>query len=228
MSRSVTSSSEIRRDSSLLEGTENVLRSQNTHGSQPSLLICRRFRCKRKPPAIDSNQGAPVSVDKDRVDTNKRANDSNQGLFIEQGMVAGLHYLLRMPLQAEKDLGPQDVVRLAPLLFFLHGAGERGSDDGTELSKVRKHGPWQSIGAAQFFILAPQCPRGRVWPALVDAVLLLLADVCKRHAVDEGRIYITGLSMGAFGAWSVAASQPQMFAAIVPICGGCIGVGMPV
>ena len=175
---------------------------QNTHGSQPSLLICRRSTSKRKPPR---HQQACV--------------DSNQGLCIEQGMVAGLHYLLRVP--AGHDRG-------APLLFFLHGAGERGSDDGTELSRVLRHGPWQSNGAAQFYILAPQCPHGRVWPALVDAVLLLLADVCKRHVVDEGRIYITGLSMGAFGAWSVVASQPQTFAAIVPICGGFPGASMPI
>ena len=46
----------------------------------------------------------------------------------------------------------------------------------------------------------------------VDEVLLALTDVCERHIVDKSRVYITGLSMGAFGAWSLAASQPHMIA----------------
>ena len=146
----------------------------------------------------------------------------------EQGKVGGMHYLLRTPLQAQEKVSASDAVKPAPLMLFLHGAGERGSGDGSELSLVRKLGPWKCCGASPFFVLAPQCPRGRVWPAFVDEVLFLLADVCDRHVVDKARIYITGLSMGAFGAWSVAASRPQMFAAIVPICGGFIGAGMPV
>ena len=153
----------------------------------------------------------------------------------EQGQAGGLHYLLRVPLQGQgvgRARGDASRARgdasPAPLLLFLHGSGERGSDDGSELSKVRKHGPWRCIGAAQFFILAPQCPRGRVWPAFVDEVLRLLASVCNKHVVDKARVYITGLSMGAFGAWSVAASQPQVFAAIVPVCGGFVGAGMSI
>ena len=57
--------------------------------------------------------------------------------------------------------------------------------------------------------------------------MLVLKHVCERHDVDKSRVYITGHSMGAFGAWSLAASQPQMFAAIVSVCGGVIGVRMP-
>ena len=215
----------------------------STHGSQPSLVLCRRLRGKRKinetdivknrldakKLAINFNQGASVGVVKNRDETKKPAINSNQGARIEKRKVAGLHYLLRIPLlQAEEDLEADDVVKPAPLLLFLHGSGERGSDDGRELSLVRKHGPWECDGADDFFILAPQCPRKRVWPAFVNEVLLLLKDVCERHVVDKSRVYITGLSMGAFGAWSVAATQPQMFAAIVPICGGFMGVGVPV
>ena len=215
----------------------------STHGSQPSLVLCRRIRGKRKinetdivknrldakKLAINFNQGASVGVVKNRVETKKPAINSNQGARIEQRKVAGLHYLLRIPLlQAEEDPEADDVVKPAPLLLFLHGSGERGSDDGSELSMVRKHGPWECDGAVDFFILAPQCPRKRVWPAFVNEVLLLLKDVCERHVVDKSRVYITGLSMGAFGAWSVVATQPQMFAAIVPICGGFMGVNVPV
>ena len=94
--------------------------------------------------------------------------------------------------------------------------------NGTELYKVHRHGPWNCHGADCFFILAPQCPKSRVWPTLVSQVKMLLTHICDRHDVDKSRVYITGLSMGAFGAWALAASQPQMFAAIVSVCGGII------
>ena len=93
---------------------------------------------------------------------------------------------------------------------------------------MRTHGPWKCHGADQFFILAPQCPKRRVWPVLVDEVLLVLEHVCKRDDVDKLRVCITGLSMGAFGAWTIAACQPQRFAAIVSVCGGFIGTEVPV
>ena len=144
----------------------------------------------------------------------------------EEGEVGGLHYFLRMPKQqllADMPSGAQPSGQPAPLLLFLHGSGERGKEDGTELHKVKKHGPWHCEGADPFWILAPQCPQNRIFPTLVNEVLLVLTDVCKRHLVDKSRIYITGLSMGAFGAWSLAVSQPHMFAAVVSICGGFVG-----
>ena len=107
-----------------------------------------------------------------------------------------------------------------PLLLFLHGSGERGHMNGSELHKVQKDGPWDCPGADGFFILAPQCPKRLVWPTLVSEVRMLLTYICDRHDVDKSRVYITGLSMGAIGAWALAASQPQMFAAIVSVCGG--------
>ncbi len=53
-----------------------------------------------------------------------------------------------------------------------------------------------------------------------QSLAALLDDVCRRYAVDEGRLYVTGLSMGGYGTWSLAARQPDRFAAIAPICGG--------
>ena len=49
---------------------------------------------------------------------------------------------------------------------------------------------------------------------------MLLNDVIKNNDIDEGRIYLTGLSMGGFGTWDLAAYSPNRFAAIAPICGG--------
>ena len=104
-----------------------------------------------------------------------------------------------------------------PLLLFLHGAGERGDN----LDLVKKHGPPKLITAGKqfpFIVVSPQCPNGRWWePAELAA---LLDEIVEKYKVDKERIYVTGLSMGGFGTWSLATYQPDRFAAIVPICGG--------
>ena len=123
--------------------------------------------------------------------------------------------MLRSPVRAQEDLSQP-----APLLLFLHGSGERGKGDGSELHKVLKHGPWQGGGADPFFILGPQCPRGHVWPAFVKEVSQLLDDVCIRHMIDKSRVFISGFSMGAFGTWSLAVTHPHKFAGILHHYGG--------
>ena len=104
-----------------------------------------------------------------------------------------------------------------PLLLFLHGAGERG--DNIEL--VKKHGPPKLVEKKQdlpFILVSPQCPRGGWWgPGPLGA---LLDEIVAKYPVDTDRICVTGLSMGGFGTWSLAAAQPGRLAAIVPICGG--------
>jgi len=104
-----------------------------------------------------------------------------------------------------------------PLLLFLHGVGERGND----LARVAIHGPLKEIRQGRqlpLIVLAPQCPVDRVWD---DAALLaLLDDVVAGHKVDPKRIYLTGLSMGGFGTWSLGVKHADRFAAMAPICGG--------
>lgn len=104
-----------------------------------------------------------------------------------------------------------------PLMLFLHGAGERGSD----LRKLRKYGPPRIVEKDPdfpFILVAPQCPSGTYWRS---APLLQLVDhVIATHAVDQRRVYVTGVSMGGYGTWQLAANAPERFAAIAPICGG--------
>lgn len=119
--------------------------------------------------------------------------------------------------------------RTWPLLLFLHGAGERGTD----VQLVARHGPPKLLSGAatteeessaarplaeNFIVISPQCPLGQVWDD--DAVLALLDSVCREQKVDRARVYLTGLSMGGYGTWSLAMKHPQRFAAVVPICGG--------
>jgi predicted peptidase len=104
-----------------------------------------------------------------------------------------------------------------PLLLFLHGAGERGSD----LKKIVIHGPLKNVKEhpdLPFILVAPQCPEGELWSN--DLLLALLDEVCRTCAVDTNRVYLTGLSMGGYGTWNLGLAHPARFAAIAPICGG--------
>ena len=107
-----------------------------------------------------------------------------------------------------------------PLLLFLHGAGERGTD----LRSVKVHGPPRLVGKVKQLkgavVISPQCPSDGWWrPEVVKA---LLDEVLKSQGekVDRRRLYCTGLSMGGYGTWSMIARYPGFFAAAAPICGG--------
>jgi predicted peptidase len=119
-------------------------------------------------------------------------------------------YLLYLPKDYEKQAS-------WPLVMFLHGAGERGDD----LELVKVHGPPKLIKQGKefpFIVISPQCPKDKWWEPV--ELTALLDDVIKKHKVDQDRIYITGLSMGGFGTWRLAAFIPKRIAAIAPICGG--------
>lgn len=104
-----------------------------------------------------------------------------------------------------------------PLVLFLHGAGERGDN----LDLVTVHGPPKLVKNGKqfpFIVVSPQCPKDQLWQPV--ELTALLNEVEKKYRVDKDRIYVTGLSMGGFGTWSLAAYTPYRFAALVPICGG--------
>jgi predicted peptidase len=109
-----------------------------------------------------------------------------------------------------------------PLMLFLHGAGECGSN----LDAVAVHGPPKLVATGKqnfpFVLVSPQCPCGEWWnnKLQIEALGKLLDDIIARYRIDRKRIYVTGLSMGGFGTWSLAARFPRRFAAIAPICGG--------
>jgi predicted peptidase len=124
-----------------------------------------------------------------------------------------------------------------PLVVFLHGAGERGRDNAKQLKYLPT---WIAEPVLRerhpCFLLAPQCREGERWvdvswadkkslaqgPPTTDmlAAVAAIQVVSSREAVDPARIYLTGLSMGGYGTWDLAARQPERFAAILPICGG--------
>jgi predicted peptidase len=125
-----------------------------------------------------------------------------------------ISYLLYLP----KDYDSKDKW---PLLLFLHG---RGESDGP-LSIVKKWGPPRLIGRGEslpYVVVSPQCPPNpESWPqpSQQSLLLALLDHVGKTYKVDADRVYLTGLSMGGYGSWRLAADHPERFAAVVPVCG---------
>jgi predicted peptidase len=130
----------------------------------------------------------------------------------ESTQAGKLHYLLYLPPDYTRSSDKQ-----WPLMLFLHGAGERGTD----VNRVAIHGPMSLVKQGTnfpFIILAPLCPAGQWWEN--EPLLQLLAAIQSSHAVDSNRVYLTGLSMGGYGTWKLGLAAPDKFAAIAPVCGG--------
>jgi predicted peptidase len=127
---------------------------------------------------------------------------------------------------------------LLPLVLLLHGAGERGSDNASQL----KNGAAELLGSPDarrqfpcYFVL-PQCPSDARWVEVdwsasdhvmppspsrpLLRVLELLQTLQAELPIDADRVYIVGLSMGGYGVWDLLSRHPEWFAAAVAICGG--------
>jgi predicted peptidase len=141
-----------------------------------------------------------------------------------------LNYRIHIPANLQPD-------EKVPLLLFLHGAGERGGDNTSQL----RHGIPSLLSYIEkkntpAIIIVPQCPSGMQWvdvpwvdeahtmpPAPskpLQAVRALLAQSLDELPVDRSRIYLSGISMGGFGTWDYLQRDPELFAAGIPICGG--------
>lgn len=144
---------------------------------------------------------------------------------------AGLPYRLWVP-------NDYDATKQYPLIVYLHGAGERGTDNEKHIAK---NGAPKLAGELQqkqaCFVLAPQVPDGKRWVEVnwgekephqmplepsdpMRLLLKLLDELPKEFSLDPKRYYLTGISMGGFGTWELLVRRPQMFAAAIPICGG--------
>jgi predicted peptidase len=129
-----------------------------------------------------------------------------------------------------------------PLVLFLHGMGERGTDNETQMthgSKLFK----DSLNSYPAIVVFPQCPPTDYWANLyrpdeggssrvftfhtdegmnptLKMVSELVDGLLKEAYVDEDRFYVSGLSMGAMGIWELLWRMPDKIAAALPICGG--------
>ena len=128
------------------------------------------------------------------------------------------HFPFQYVQYLPKDFDPK---KNYPLVFFLHGAGERGED----LELGSRHGFMKHVREGReypFIFVAPLCPADRYWGCYTESLLAFLDEICETLPVDRDRVYLTGLSMGGTGTFMLAMADPGRFAAIAPICGSGI------
>jgi len=165
-------------------------------------------------------------------------------LFSADVLVGQIHHLEKRWFIHEQDTlpylfhTPVNNSQKLPLVIWLHGKGERGKNNQSQF----KNGvetlldSMKSNPAYQGYLLIPQCNSNTTWsyydktqlrlkmsvdaPRIQQVLMALMEDILKNEQVDRQRIYLLGISMGGFGVWDMAMRYPEMFAAIVPICGG--------
>lgn len=113
-----------------------------------------------------------------------------------------------------------------PVVLFLHGSGERGSDGARQThlglpARLRQMNDFPAI------VVMPQCRYGLFWgdPPMEAQVFAALHEAMKEFNGDPERLSLTGLSMGAYGTWAFGYKYPEKFAAIVPVSGGVVASG---
>lgn len=162
---------------------------------------------------------------------NKRVSRHAAKMGFEQKELYGMKY-------CKKRVGDwNNRMQKASVILFLHGAGERGSDNSSQLlhgaSQILRYCKETKMKA---LILFPQCPAGQQWvdtpwgekshdmkekPAsALSHAMMVLKQECSDQAVDKNRVYIVGISMGGYGVWDALSRYPDRFAGAVAICGG--------
>jgi predicted peptidase len=109
-----------------------------------------------------------------------------------------------------------------PVVLYLHGAGERG-DDGLRHTEAGLLPALRARSAEPpAVIVMPQCLPGRTWssPGMQALALAALDAAVAEFGGAPDRLYATGLSMGGYGVWELAAARPRRFAAYAVVCGG--------
>ena len=161
-------------------------------------------------PAPGKQVAASVELPKNNNEFLVRGGISLTDKSLDDTEKEAVRFFLYLPKNYKADGDPM------PLLLFMHGAGERGEN----LDIVKKHGPPKVLEKQEdwpFITISPQCPTNHWWNA--SQMMLLVKAICEKYNVDEDRIYVTGLSMGGFGTWSILSQYPDRVAAAVPICG---------
>ena len=140
------------------------------------------------------------------------------GSFVERNLeIAGetRRYQVFVPASAAGGRTP-------PVIVFLHGSGERGSD-GAKQTLVGI-GPYLRAHQDRFpaIVVFPQAPDETEWAGNADLVFATLDAATREFNGDPDRTYLTGLSMGGYGTWDMAMRAPGRFAALAPVCGGVV------
>jgi predicted peptidase len=114
---------------------------------------------------------------------------------------------------------PRQVRRGMPVILFLHGAGERGSDGLLQTAVGLPQAIRQHVERWPAVVVMPQVPQGRLWQNTTAVARAALERTVREFGSDRKRVYLAGLSMGGNGAWAMAAAEPDRFAAAIIVCG---------
>lgn len=116
---------------------------------------------------------------------------------------------------------PQNIPadRLPAVMLYLHGAGNRGDDNESQLNgfaeQIEEH-----KDKFNFIVIIPQCPLDRFWDErMLDRANKALDDTVTEFKADRSRLYLAGFSLGGYGVWTMSALHPGKFAAVVPMSG---------
>ena len=122
------------------------------------------------------------------------------------------------------EYSPENMREGLPIVFQLHGAGEKGSQK-EDLYKVDIHGFSEFLkeNDRECIFVMPQCPSDTFWSARIESIIRFIEEKIEFYKADKSRVYLTGISMGGYGTWLTAMDRPELFSAIAPCC----GAGMP-
>ncbi|MBD2520757.1 dienelactone hydrolase family protein [Nostoc sp. FACHB-973] len=112
----------------------------------------------------------------------------------------------------------EDTNKPAPLVLFLHGARDRGTD----LNVLLKWGLPRFVNESSplpYFFAAPQLPEEQTWVDRESDVIALLDELIASHPIDPSRVILSGFSLGTAGTWHIGASHPDRFAGLVAVSG---------
>ncbi len=111
---------------------------------------------------------------------------------------------------------PPTIATPSPIVLFLHGSGERGSNPTDVLKWGLPKAVHCSAQETRFHLVAPQCPAGLRWRDVSDAVVDVLHNVRQSLAQDAPLIAM-GFSMGGQGVLEMAAAHKGLFQAILAV-----------
>ena len=125
--------------------------------------------------------------------------------------IEGLHYVIQYPNNF-------DASKKHPTLFFFHGAGTRGITT-EQLASSKDFDTMLRSAGEELVILSPHCTLNS-WYDKFETLIRFAHHVRALPYTDPDRLYLMGISMGGYASWQLAISQPELFAAMIPICGG--------
>lgn len=198
------------------------------------------FSCKSNKKKIEIHQKLDAQPATKLIGNERKKTSAPSKLHTNEDTIKGIYTKNGKSLPYSLlQFGDTEKVGQAVFILFLHGAGERGTENANQL-KVGLPNLIRSLkkqGINEIVVLAPQCPPNQQWVNTdwaatshrmnkephwpLELALDVMDSILKTHSgVDQQRKYVTGLSMGGYGTWEVIQRRPSYFAAAIPICGG--------